>query len=682
MTDMVWTVPIALSLIHEGDLDLDEYLYAHGDGRLRDVDGHWISYFPTSGSAAIAPVVWAVESAMRLESLDLYEHLKAAPDWELVARLNQGIASLFAALAVLAVYLTGRVSLGRPQAALLALVAAFGTSLWSTASRDLWQHTVSVFAVAWVVYLLVRAKGHPGWALFWCGLAAGIAYAVRPTNSLLVLLATAYVWVEHRRRLLVFLSGAAVIAIPFVLYNLNLFGSPLAPYFQPDRLGYSPLFWEALAGNLVSPSRGLLVYSPLLLFAAYGLALKVRRRQFDRLDGFLASAIVLHWLAISGFRHWWGGASYGPRFFTDLLPIFAYFLIPVVDQVTMSAFWARWAGRAIGALFVVSVAWSFFVHCRGSTQAATWDWNGSNPKVMLSVDEAPDRLWDWSDPQFWRGLRPAAPGVEPAALCVTAREGEAAAASWTLTLTNRGDAAYTWTLEAPHRVFQQAAYDRVPGLGYGEPQLSVDTSRLGVGEHALGSLVVTARAENGQPAKNSPLIAPVSVRVLPADAGETEQDRAVRAACAAAPSGILIGGQERGIDPRQLFAVYGPEWYDLETAGAASWRWTASPGRLFIFAPQRQAVTLTSTPIALYDQQAANGFGERGTMRVSAAGGPIAELPVQTGQPFTVALDLQPGWNAISLELLAGNVRPVDLDPATGDVRLLSFALGPVDVQE
>lgn len=682
MTDMVWTVPIALSLIHEGNLDLDEFLYAHGDGRLREVNGHWISYFPTGGSVVIAPVVWLVESAMHLSSLDLYEHLKSAPDWDLVARLNQGIASLFAALTALVIYLTGSMSLSRSKAVLLSLIIAFGTSVWSTASRDLWQHTVSVFAISWVIYLLLRTKDHPGWALFWCGLVAGIAYAVRPTNSLVVLLTAAYVLVEHRRRVLVFLAGAAVIAIPFVLYNLNLFASPLAPYFQPSRIGYSPLFWEALAGNLASPSRGLLVYSPVFLFVVYGMALKIRSRQFERLDAFLATVIVLHWLTISSFRHWWGGASYGPRFFTDLLPLFAYFLIPVVDQVTTPSFWNCWVGRATVALFVASVAWSIFVHYRGSTQAATWAWNGSYPKVVSSVDETPARLWDWSDPQFWRGLRPAAPDIEPTALCVTMRVGDAITDNQVLTLVNRGDVPYTWTLETPHRVFQQAAYDRVPGLGYGEPQLTVDTAQLGMGDHALGGLVLTARAEDGQPAKNSPLVVPIIARVLPAGASDIAENATAVETCAAAPSGIRINGQNQGFNLDQLFAVYGPGWYDLETAGAASWRWTASPARIFAFAPQRQEVTLTSTPIALHDQQAANGFGEWGTMRVSTASGPIVELATQTGHPFAVPLSLEPGWNEISLELLAGNVRPIDLDPGTGDARLLSFALGPVDIQE
>lgn len=683
MTDMVWTVPIALSLIHEGNLDLDEFHYAHGDGRLRNVGEHWISYFPTSGSVVIAPIVALIERTLHSnKSQGLYEHLKYAPDWDLVASLNHGIASLFAALTVTVIYLTSRLALNRSRALFLAAIVAFGTSLWSTASRDLWQHTISVFAVAWVIYFLLRARDRSPWVLFWCGLATALAYVTRPTNSLLVLLATAYIVIEHRWSIFFFLAGAAVIAAPFMLYNLEVFGSLLAPYFRPDRIGSSPLFWEAMAGNVISPARGLLVYSPLLLFSMYGIALKVYHRQFQRLDAFLVAVIVLHWLAISSFRHWWGGASYGPRFWTDLLPIFAYFLIPVVNQVTTSTFWMRWPGRVIGALFVASIVWSIFVHYRGSTQLATWHWNGSYPKVVASVDEDPTRLWDWSDPQFWRGLRPAAPAVEPAVLCRTAQEGDTLITGQTLTLINRGDKPYIWTLETPNRVFKEAAYDQVPGLGYGEPQLTVDTSRLVSGDHPLGGLYLITRTENGQPVKGSPLIVPVTVRVLPANAQETDERTADPTTCVAAPSGIVINGQDRPFDPSQPFAVYGSGWYDRETAGEISWRWATSPARILIFVPQRLDVTLSSTPTALHDQEATKGFGDRGTMRVSTDGRLSVETPVQTGQPFAIELSLQPGWNIINLELLAGNVRPIDVDPSTGDARLLSYALGPIEIRQ
>ena len=96
-----------------GHLDLDEYVYAPGDGRLRDVNGRWLSFFPNATSVLITPVVFLIERWEGMRGLDLYAHLKTEPDWELVARLNQFIASIFAMLTVLVIYLMGRLRLSR-----------------------------------------------------------------------------------------------------------------------------------------------------------------------------------------------------------------------------------------------------------------------------------------------------------------------------------------------------------------------------------------------------------------------------------------------------------------------------------------------------------------------------------------------------------------------------------------
>jgi hypothetical protein len=62
-------------------------------------------------------------------------------------------------------------------------------------------------------------------------------------------------------------------------------------------------------------------------------------------------------------------------------------------------------------------------------------------------------------------------------------------------------------------------------------------------------------------------------------------------------------------------------------------------------------------------------------------GQPAGESAVTTGAPLTLALPLQTGWNAVTLSLAAGNFRPVDVQPQTGDARTLSFALGDVAIQ-
>jgi len=57
--------------------------------------------------------------------------------------------------------------------------------------------------------------------------------------------------------------------------------------------------------------------------------------------------------------------------------------------------------RAIAAGFLALVAWGVLVHAHGATSIAANQWSA----LPVNVDEARWRVWDWSDPQFLRGLR-------------------------------------------------------------------------------------------------------------------------------------------------------------------------------------------------------------------------------------------------------------------------------------
>ena len=54
-------------------------------------------------------------------------------------------------------------------------------------------------------------------------------------------------------------------------------------------------------------------------------------------------------------------------------------------------------GDAVGALLI---GWSLFVHYRGANAADVMDWNGS----PAPIDLYPQRVWDWRDPQWLRGI--------------------------------------------------------------------------------------------------------------------------------------------------------------------------------------------------------------------------------------------------------------------------------------
>lgn len=107
--------------------------------------------------------------------------------------------------------------------------------------------------------------------------------------------------------------------------------------------------------------------------------------------------VIAHWVVISSFPHWWGGHSFGYRFFSDMLPYMMYFLVPVIARIPALPLKRRrvflWV---LGGLTAVSL----FINYRGANDFDVYLWN----RQPVDVDLHPARLWDWNDPQFLRGL--------------------------------------------------------------------------------------------------------------------------------------------------------------------------------------------------------------------------------------------------------------------------------------
>ena len=427
--DSRWTVPVAVSILNHGDTNLDEYselvrreqYYAvecvDAGGVTRNAGpggcaGHLYNLYPVAVPALGLPFVLALRMAGPLLMPVVPTRLVTAhPEFasllagDLIsahAVVEEWIASFFIALAAVAVYATARRFLPAPAATLLALVLAFATPAWSTGSRAFGEHAPSMFLIALAIYLLLAANDRPS-LIPYLGLVVAVAYAVRPTNALLVILASIYVLKHYRRWFRRYLLWALPVAAAFIAYDLSVYHGLFSPYFsqRPWSMLSTNLarrFAVSMAGQLVSPSRGLFVFTPMLLFSVYGMYRAWRDRWQWALSRYLIIWVVAHWIVVSLFvETWWAGHSYGPRFFTDLMPVFVFFLIPPM-QAWLSA--ASGGRRATAAVFLVLVGASLFIHARGAWSLEAQNWNG----VPTDVDSDPGRLWDWSDPQFLRGL--------------------------------------------------------------------------------------------------------------------------------------------------------------------------------------------------------------------------------------------------------------------------------------
>lgn len=115
------------------------------------------------------------------------------------------------------------------------------------------------------------------------------------------------------------------------------------------------------------------------------------------LDLLVLGVLLLHWLLISTFMPWWGGHTFGPRLFTDMLPYLLYFLSYFVQRFPTLT---RPHQLTLAFPFALCLLISFFIHARGASDFATWLWN-TTPN---DVNAAPARLWKWRELQFLRGL--------------------------------------------------------------------------------------------------------------------------------------------------------------------------------------------------------------------------------------------------------------------------------------
>ena len=183
------------------------------------------------------------------------------------------------------------------------------------------------------------------------------------------------------------LPGGPPVAVALGAYNAYYLGSPLA-FGQTEaakivalqKTGSSDVWqtplWLGAAGQFLSPSRGLLVFSPFLIAAFGGGYLAWRRPQFADLRPLTIAIVLMLPIEFAHFD-WWGGWSYGYRHVVDPAALLTLLLIPVIPWL--------YAERSRLAVYLVLLAWSIFVQFLGAFAYDLAGWNaGSAPTSSAS----------------------------------------------------------------------------------------------------------------------------------------------------------------------------------------------------------------------------------------------------------------------------------------------------------
>jgi hypothetical protein len=330
----------AISLLTEGDFDLDEFGFAYDETAVERFPqmGGVPYYLRKKGDSyysayTVAPAVLAVPvfAPFVLAGLD-----PASPRAAFVEKLA---ASLMVALSAAVLFVVLRRYLSLAWALFLTAIYAFGTSSFTTSSQALWQHGPGQLCLTLAVLWMAPAgRRHPVLA----ALVLGGAVAMRNTNALVALPLGLWLLWQHREHW--WKIGLAAAAFPCLLlaYYFAVFGAA-GPVSEDFHMGLTsgfrqiPIF-EGLWGVLLSPMRGLFHHSPVFILALAGFAVALwRRDRFFAVVFVGALAIVplaAKWIV------WWGGHCFGPRLLADAMPLWVLALVPALRL-------ERWPGRLL-----------------------------------------------------------------------------------------------------------------------------------------------------------------------------------------------------------------------------------------------------------------------------------------------------------------------------------------------
>lgn len=313
-----------------------------------------------------------------------------------VAELMEKLAaSILAAVASVLMYFVLRRE-GNRWSLPLALAFAFGTDTWMISSQALWQHGTGELLIALALLLVLSPASRVRTCLL--GAVCVLMAANRPPDALVATAIGIFVVWRCWRSAAWLVAGAVIPLAALLYYNLGFIGllaggyglvRPPQNFFEHD--------WSGLAGLLLSPTRGLLVFSPFLILVPAGLTRRLRSPGSRVLAVALGGAVVAQ-IVLYAMVDWRAGVCWGPRYMTDILPVLAWMIAPAAPALRPFA----------RSLFVLAIVVSVCVQIVG----AFWYTRTSDELVYAGDPTSMRGAWDPRNIPFFVELRHPPAGAE------------------------------------------------------------------------------------------------------------------------------------------------------------------------------------------------------------------------------------------------------------------------------
>lgn len=404
--DTLPAIFLPATIIKEKTLYLDTYYnmliqrYPHPDDKnylrgltpfyLKKVGAHYLSAFPIITPLVSLPIFY------------LPLKLGMPVTWDNMIFLSKISSMFIVSLSGAFLYMLLRKHfLDEKKSLLLAVIYLFGTVNFAMLSQSMWQHgTLELFTILGLYFVInfLNATKQKYSDLFLGGLFYGLAILSRPTAALGLAFIALLAFIKIRnfklftKASLYVFAGLAINVLFFLWYNNKYYiGIQNQGYSSQLAGSWLSPFPISLIGVWVSPSKGILIYSPIFIFSLIGFYLAMKKGWNKNVQYLAYFLIVLfHTLIISLWKHWYGGYSFGYRMSSDIIPYLILLIVPFMN----SEFYDKYKKVFIGT-FVFSILVEIFgmVFFDGIWHAAydkgfvntSWLWSIKDSEFVFNV---------------------------------------------------------------------------------------------------------------------------------------------------------------------------------------------------------------------------------------------------------------------------------------------------------
>jgi len=351
-----------------------------------NVNGHLLSIFPIVTPIVITPFVYVCSVGMSPDQVSLF-----------VGQIARTASAGITALAVCVFYLIVKRFVSKKISIFSALLFAFATSTWSISSQALWQQGMVELLLLLMIYIIIKNEEAGSPRYFIClGVLSGLFVFCRPPDAILLLPILGYILLRNFKYTLPYAAAAIVSGLPFLIYNLYFFGNLFGGYVQNlQKFDVSGSVFFNFLGLLVSPNKGLFIFSPILILGIFGFFYlnTIHNSNIKLLFQWFAPTLILQIIIYAFFSDWGGGYSYGPRFLTSLMPLLCIYLALFLSEFeahfsTGIFAYAKLAGVILLVIFSIAIQFIgvfYFPYLYDTNYSQPWDL--SKPVIINSLHD-------------------------------------------------------------------------------------------------------------------------------------------------------------------------------------------------------------------------------------------------------------------------------------------------------